>query len=137
MLFRSPDWKPVPFTVRVWLEFDPVIGLGLSDEIDGGTDTGRFTMLELLVGEFTTCTVQVCTVAPKTTDTVSLLLFTNAGVTVDTAAPGWVRFTLEVAVKPLPKMVSVWLEAEPIMGLGLSDVMVKAGDALPQAVARA
>jgi len=107
---------------------EPVIGLGLSEVMaatEGGAFTVRLTAFEVTLPGFTTVTLHTCAVVPTVTCTC-----TWVAVTLDRKLPDCTRVTFpdfkltdKPDWKPVPLMVSVCAEADPVMGLGLSEAI--------------
>src|ERR1035441_10652131 len=76
----NPGAKPLPLTVSVWAEFEPVMGLGLKVVMTGAA-TGAFTvrLTELLAWPLglVTCTGRLWALAPTVTLAVNCELLTN------------------------------------------------------------
>ena len=109
------------------MEVEPVIGLGFSDVIAGVATTGALTVklaeFDATLFALITFTVHVRAVVPVTIEAWICVALTLRIVSALTAPPEYVACTVSPVAKPVPVIVNVWLEAEPVMGLGLNDVI--------------
>src|ERR1043166_252401 len=131
----APAVKPVPSMVSVCSEEERGIGLGLRDAMAGAG--GGATTLKLAAGDdwpfgLVRVTLHARAEVPTATSARTCALLMNAiwlPLRVGSGPPGYVRLTLTPAAdwKPLPLMVSTWLEVEPVIGFGLRLAMAGGG----------